>query len=48
VRANEVLEKIGTEEARQVLKAIAHGAPDAALTKDSRAALERLEKRGRS
>ena len=46
VRANEVLEKIGTMEARQVLRALAQGAPDAALTKDARAALERLEKRG--
>ena len=30
---------------RSVLRALAQGAPDAALTKDARAALERLEKR---
>jgi hypothetical protein len=45
VRANEVLEKIGSSEARQVLKTLAEGAPDCALTQDARAALDRLAKR---
>jgi hypothetical protein len=42
VRAIEVLERIGNAEARQVLAALARGAPTAALTIDAKAALERL------
>jgi WD40 repeat protein len=45
LRAVEVLERAGTAEARQVLEALAAGAPDAALTRDARAALERLGRR---
>jgi hypothetical protein len=42
VRAVEVLERIGNAEARQVLAALARGAPTAALTVDAKGALERL------
>jgi WD40 repeat protein len=42
LRAVEVLERIGTPDARQVLKTIAAGAPDAPVTQDARAALARL------
>jgi WD40 repeat protein len=41
-RAVEVLEWLGTAEARQVLRALAGGAADARLTRDSEAALRRL------
>jgi WD40 repeat protein len=41
-RAVEVVELIGTAEARQLLQALADGAPDALLTKSARAALKRL------
>jgi WD40 repeat protein len=41
-RALEVLERVGTPPAREVLKALAGGAARARLTKDARAALERL------
>jgi WD40 repeat protein len=44
-RAIVVLERIASPEARQVLEALAGGAPDAGLTQDARAALERLDKR---
>src|SRR5262249_21643514 len=39
-RALEVLEQIGTKEARDVLAALAGGAPPARLTRDARTALE--------
>jgi WD40 repeat protein len=42
LRAMEVLEHIGSEEARAVLKTLAGGAPDARLTHEARASLERL------
>jgi WD40 repeat protein len=42
VRAVEVLERIGTAEARQVLQALAEGAPGARLTRDAHEALSRL------
>ena len=44
-RALEVLEQIGTPEARAVLKALAEGAPAARLTQGAKVALERLAKR---
>jgi hypothetical protein len=40
-RAVEVLERIGTPESRQVLQALAAGAPDALITASARAALKR-------
>jgi hypothetical protein len=45
LRAVEVLEHIGTPEARRVLATPAEGAVEARLTKDAKAALERLAKR---
>jgi hypothetical protein len=44
-RAVEVLEGIGTPEARQVIAALAQGAPGARQTEDARRALDRLAKR---
>jgi hypothetical protein len=41
IRAVEVLELIGTREAREVLNAVADGAPGALLTRSARAALTR-------
>jgi dipeptidyl aminopeptidase/acylaminoacyl peptidase len=46
LRAVEVLELCGTEEAREVLKTLAAGAEETRLTEQARAALERLAKRG--
>ncbi|HMF11982.1 MAG TPA: hypothetical protein VKE94_06735, partial [Gemmataceae bacterium] len=40
-RAVEVLERIGTAEARQVLQALADGAPGARITTSAQAALKR-------
>jgi hypothetical protein len=42
VRAVWVLERIGTPEARQLLKVLSGGAPAARLTKEARATLDRL------
>jgi hypothetical protein len=42
LRALEVLELAGTPEARQVLERLAKGAPQAQLTQDAKASLERL------
>lgn len=42
LRAVEVLEHIGTDEARAVLRSLAAGAPPATLTREAKAALERL------
>jgi HEAT repeat protein len=42
LRAIQVLERIGSPEARQVLERLAGGAPAARETRDARAALERL------
>ncbi len=47
LRVLEVLERIGTREARQILAALAGGKPDAELTLEARAALDRLEKQSR-
>jgi WD40 repeat protein len=44
VRAAQVLEQIGTPEARQVLRILTGGAPEARLTREAKAALFRLEK----
>jgi hypothetical protein len=45
VRAVEVLERIGDAEARRLLEALARGEPEARLTKEARAAAERLARR---
>jgi hypothetical protein len=45
-RALEVLEQIGSPEARQLLQELAQGAAAARITRDARASLARLEKRG--
>jgi hypothetical protein len=42
VRAIEVLEHIGTAEARHVLTELAKGLPEARLTQEAKASLERL------
>lgn len=42
LRAVELLERIGTAEARGVLEALAKGTPDARLTREAQAALDRL------
>jgi RNA polymerase sigma factor (sigma-70 family) len=47
LRAVEVLEHIGTPEARGVLEALAKGAPEARLTREAKAALDRLERRAK-
>jgi WD40 repeat protein len=45
MRALEVLERIGTADARAVLKTLAAGAPAARLTREAKASLERLARR---
>jgi len=45
LRAVEVLERIGTSEARKVLNSLAKGAPGAKLTEEAKASLGRLAKR---
>jgi hypothetical protein len=45
LRALEVLETIGNRQARQVLESIAGGTPDARLTQEAKASLERLARR---
>jgi hypothetical protein len=44
VRAVEVLEHIGTVEARQLLQTLADGAPEARLTREAKASLRRLRR----
>jgi WD domain, G-beta repeat len=44
LRAVEVLERLGTPEARAVLRQVADGAPGARLTAEAQASLERLER----
>jgi len=41
-RALELLERVGTPEAKQVLEELAKGDPDAPLTREARATLQRL------
>jgi hypothetical protein len=43
LRAVEVLERTGVPEAREVLRALAGGAPEAWVTREAKAALERLQ-----
>ena len=45
LRAVELLERIGTAEARQVLERTAKGTVEARLTREAKASLERLAKR---
>jgi WD40 repeat protein len=45
IRAVETLEAIGTKEAREKLAGLAHGTPEARLTQEAKASLERLAKR---
>jgi RNA polymerase sigma factor (sigma-70 family) len=45
LRAVEVLERINTEEARQVLRTLAGGTPEARLSREAKAALDRLTRR---
>jgi HEAT repeat protein len=47
LRAIWVLERIGTKDARDVLEKLAQGQPEARVTQDAKAALQRLEKRPR-
>jgi WD40 repeat protein len=44
LRLLEVLEHIGTPEAQQVLESLAKGAPEARLTQEAKASLDRLQK----
>ena len=44
IRTIEVLEHVGTKESRRVLSALAAGAPGARLTREAKAALERLNR----
>jgi hypothetical protein len=45
LRAIQVLEQIGSPDARQVLASLAQGAPAAPATRDAAAALARLDRR---
>src|SRR5262249_25028215 len=45
LRAVEVLENIGTSEAREVLEGLAKGAPEFYVTREAKASLDRLAKR---
>jgi RNA polymerase sigma factor (sigma-70 family) len=47
LRALEVLERIGGNEVRELLRRLAEGVPEAGLTQEARAALERLDRRSR-
>ena len=48
LRSIEVLENIGTLEARQVLETLSKGAAEARLTQEAEASLKRLAKQGPS
>jgi hypothetical protein len=45
LRAVEVLENIGTQEAEQILESLAKGASEARVTQEAKASLDRLKKR---
>ena len=45
IRALELLEQLGTPEARTLLQTLAKGAPNADLTREAKAILDRLERR---
>lgn len=45
LRALQVLERVGTAEAREVLQTLAGGAPESRLTREARAVLKRLDRR---
>jgi hypothetical protein len=45
LRALEVLEQIGAPEARKMIQTLSKGAPEARLTRDAKATLQRLERR---
>jgi WD40 repeat protein len=45
IRALQVLEGLGTPKGRQALRKLSEGAPDAALTQEAKAALQRLDRR---
>jgi hypothetical protein len=47
LRGVQALEYSGTPEARKLLQALAQGAPEARLTREAKAALDRLDRRGR-
>jgi WD40 repeat protein len=47
LRSVEVLERIGTEAARQTLQTLADGAASAVLTREAKAALTRLDQKGK-
>jgi RNA polymerase sigma factor (sigma-70 family) len=44
LRALEVLERLSTPEARQLIEKLANGAPDARLTREAKTALQRLQR----
>jgi hypothetical protein len=46
VRAVEALERIGSPTAQAILRKVASGAPEASLTKEAKASLERAEQHG--
>ena len=48
LRAVQVLESMRTSEARQVLQSLANGVPEASLTREAQAALDRLGRRSAS
>ena len=45
IRTIEILEQIGTPEAQHVLRSLAQGAPEARLTREAKASLNRLARR---
>jgi hypothetical protein len=47
IRGIEVLERIGTPQARQLLQELANGAPGSLQTEEAKESLERLSKNGR-
>ena len=47
IRAVEALEYMATPEARKLLEDVAKGAPEARLTREAKAALDRLDRRAK-